>query len=117
MKKIIFMMIAMMAMTFAVQAKTVKTSFKVNGVCDQLCKPRIQNAAKSVKGVLSASWDSKTKVCKVVFDDHKTSKEKIEKAITTAGHDAGNFKASDAAYNKLPGCCKYRSAGKKGCKM
>ncbi|HAT61849.1 MAG TPA: ATPase, partial [Prevotella sp.] len=48
MKKIIFMMIAMMAMTFAAQAKTVKTSFKVNGVCDQLCKPRIQNAAKSV---------------------------------------------------------------------
>lgn len=112
MKKIIFMMIAMMAMTFAVQAKTVKTSFKVNGVCDQLCKPRIQNAAKGVRGVLSASWNSKTKVCKVVFDDRKTSKEKIERAITAAGHDAGKFKATDAAYNKLPGCCRYRSTGK-----
>jgi Cu(I)/Ag(I) efflux system membrane fusion protein len=33
---------------------------------------------------------------------------KVETAIAKVGHDAGSVKASTAAYNKLPGCCKYR---------
>ena len=125
MKKKLLLSLAMIAMVMGLQAKTVKTSFKVNGACDEMCKPRITKAARGVKGVLAASWNSKTKSCKVVYDSDKTSVAQIEKAVAAAGHDAGNVKASAAAYNKLPSCCKYRSGtstcdnmhGASSCKM
>jgi copper chaperone CopZ len=43
-----------------------------------MCETRIENAAKSVDGVLSADWDKETQMIDVKFDS-----------------------------DKLPGCCKY----------
>lgn len=107
MKKIILMLVAVMSIAVSAQAKTVKKTFVVGGKCE-MCQTRIQKAAKAVPGVLTAAWNQKTKKCSVVFDNSKTSVDKIQKAIAAVGHDAGNCKASDAVYNKLPGCCKYR---------
>lgn len=107
MKKIVLLFIAALAMTVSVQAKTVKKTFTVGGKCE-MCKARIQKAAKGVPGVVTAGWNVKTQKCSVVFDDKKTSLDKIEKAIAAAGHDTDKFKATAATYNKLPGCCKYR---------
>lgn len=107
MKKIATILVALMAIAVSAEAKTVKKTFTVNGLCD-MCQTRIQKAARSVSGVLTASWNQKTKVCSVVFDDKKTSVDKVQKAIAAAGHDTGKYKATAAAYNKLPGCCKYR---------
>lgn len=107
MKKIILMFVAIMAMAVSGQAKTVKKTFFVNGACG-MCKTRIQKTAKAVPGVMSAAWDQKTKQCSVVFDNKKTSVDKIEKALAAVGHDAGKYKAPQAVYDKLPGCCKYR---------
>lgn len=107
MKKIAMMFVAALAVCASVQAKTVKKSFKAQGQCE-MCQARIQKAAKGVPGVLTASWNKDTKVCNVVFDDSKTNLNKIEKAVAAAGHDTDKAKASAAAYNKLPGCCKYR---------
>lgn len=110
MKKFLMMMVAVMAMSFSAQAKTVKTSFNVGGGCASMCKPRIEKAAKSVKGVLSASWNAETKQMKVVYDNKKTNEGKIMKAIAAVGHDTPKVKAPAAVYNKLPGCCQYRGA-------
>ena len=57
---------------------------------------------------LPANWNSKTKQLALVFDDKSTSAEKVQKAIAAVGYDAGDVKASKAAYDKLPGCCKYQ---------
>lgn len=97
------LMVSMVA--FAAGKKTEK--FKVSGNCG-MCETRIEKAAKSVDGVLSADWDQKTKELKVSFDEAKTSKPAIQKAIAKVGHDTGDFKSDDAVYNALPGCCKYR---------
>ena len=106
MKKLI--LLAVVACSFvAANAKTVKETFKVGGNCET-CKERIEKTAKGVKGVISANWNSKTKQLALVFDDKSTSVEKVQKAIAAVGHDAGNVKASKAAYDKLPGCCKYQ---------
>jgi Cu(I)/Ag(I) efflux system membrane fusion protein len=43
-----------------------------------------------------------------VYDNTKTDTKKVQKAVAASGHDSGNIKASQATYNKLPGCCKYR---------
>jgi periplasmic mercuric ion binding protein len=72
-----------------------------------MCETRIEKAAGSLEGVSKADWNKETKVIELVFDDTKTSTDKIEKAIATVGHDTPNHKAKDEVYNKLPACCKY----------
>jgi membrane fusion protein, copper/silver efflux system len=79
----------------------------VSGNCDQ-CKARIETAAKSVTGVVSAEWNIATKKLLVQFDDTKTNSDAIEKTIAQAGHDTERYKAPDDVYNKLPECCLYR---------
>jgi Cu(I)/Ag(I) efflux system membrane fusion protein len=79
----------------------------VQGSCG-MCKTRIEKAAKSVKGVSSAQWDSKTKTLNLNFDKSKTSLDAISKAIAKVGHDTDKHKADDKVYDALPGCCKYR---------
>ncbi len=81
--------------------------FAVSGNCD-LCKERIEKAAKSVGGVTSAIWDTKTHKIKVEFDSMKTDLITIQKAIAKAGHDTEKFKADNKTYEALPECCHYR---------
>ena len=81
--------------------------FSVQGLCE-ICKERIETAAKSVKGVASANWDIKKKKIDVNFDSKLTNLDTISKAITKVGHDTEKFKADSKAYNSLPSCCKYR---------
>jgi Cu(I)/Ag(I) efflux system membrane fusion protein len=90
------------------KSSTIKTaSFRVSGNCD-LCKERIEKAAKSLKGVKSASWDSKTKKMHVEFDSTETSLDAIQKTIAKAGHDTDKEKTPDNIYKELPECCLYR---------
>lgn len=85
-----------------------KTSMiKVSGNCD-LCKERIETAAKSVSGVMTADWSAKTQKLQLMFDPAKTNSDAIQKAIAKVGHDTEKFKATTEAYNKLPKCCLYR---------
>jgi copper chaperone CopZ len=111
MKKIILMAAALMMMG-AAEAKTVKTTFVVKGNCD-MCQKRIENAAKAVNGVTSARWNKKDGQLSLVYDNKKTSPEKVQKALVAVGHDCGKFKADQKVYDKLPGCCKYRDNAKK----
>ena len=93
--------------TISLYAQEMKTEkFKVAGSCD-MCKNRIEKAAKSVEGVTYADWDKDTKMIEVKFYPDSTSLHKIEMAIANAGHDTEMHKASDEVYNKLPACCKY----------
>jgi copper chaperone CopZ len=88
---------------------------KVYGNCD-LCKARIEKAAKAVDGVATANWNKETKMMDLAFDDSKTDVHKVAMAIANAGHDTEMHRATDEAYSKLPGCCKYERA-KAGMKM
>lgn len=84
-------------------------SFKVYGNCE-MCKARIEKAAKSVDGVSVADWSVDTKMLALTFDDSKTDVHKVQEAIAKVGHDTDMHKASDEAYNKVEGCCKYERA-------
>ena len=85
----------------------VSAEIKVSGNCD-MCKDRIEMAAKSVSGVSLAEWSSETKMLQVQFDDSKTNSDTIQKAIAKVGHDTENFKATESVYKELPECCLYR---------
>lgn len=79
----------------------------VQGLCE-MCKERIEKAAKSVSGVTSASWDQESKQLHLNFDPSKTNVDAISKAIAKAGHDTDRYKAEKTVYDALPDCCKYR---------
>jgi Cu(I)/Ag(I) efflux system membrane fusion protein len=79
----------------------------VQGLCE-MCRERIEHAAQKVHGVASASWDMDTGQLRIAYDSVLTSPDAVALSVALSGHDAGAHKASDAAYNALPDCCKYR---------
>ncbi len=86
------------------QAKT--KSIEVKGNCG-MCEKRIENAANAVEGVTEAQWNKKTRVLAFSLDANKANEEQVHKAVTAVGHDKKKMKATDEAYNNLPGCCQY----------
>lgn len=100
--------LVILAITIAASAQQDTTvSFKVEGACDALCKPRIETAANG-RGVQSAVWHAATKMLTVAYDPSKTTIQKIQQRIIDVGHDVENKKANDAVYEALPACCAYR---------
>lgn len=81
-------------------------TIKVSGNCE-MCKARIEKAAK-LDGVSKAEWSDETKLLTLIYDTAKVKSDDILKKIAAAGHDSEKFKADNKAYNRLPGCCKYR---------
>ena len=82
-------------------------TIKVSGNCE-MCKERIETAAKSVSGVSSAEWSTETKMLHVQFDGTETNSDGIQKSIAKVGHDTEKYKATDAVYKELADCCLYR---------
>lgn len=108
--KLFFASLMMFAFT-QVMAQEKTESIQVNGECG-MCKKKIETAAKSA-GASYAAWSSDSKVLSVKYDATASNKTKIEQAVAKAGYDTENVKATDEAYNKLDGCCKYeRTAAK-----
>jgi len=108
-----FRFLSVVALTFigsAVFAQTKTDSIKVLGNCG-MCKKTIETALK-VPGVSSANWDKETKILKVSYDASKVSNDDVQKKVAAVGYDTEKFKATTAAYKKLPTCCQYDRTGK-----
>ena len=89
-------------------AQTKTETFKVSGNCG-MCKTSIEKAAKAA-GATEASWDKETKELTVTYNSSTSNTAKIQQQIAGVGYDNAGFKATDASYKKLPGCCKYDRA-------
>ena len=87
-------------------ASTKTETIKVSGNCG-MCKDRIEAAAK-VDGVTKADWNNDTKLLTLVYNPAMVKSDDVQKKVAAVGHDTEKFKAPDAVYAKLPGCCKYR---------
>jgi Cu(I)/Ag(I) efflux system membrane fusion protein len=85
----------------------VTATLGVQGACE-MCKERIEDAAKSVAGVIAASWDPETNGLRLSYDAGRASLEAVSKAIAAAGHDTDADRADDETYGALPPCCRYR---------
>jgi periplasmic mercuric ion binding protein len=108
--KFIIVFIFLLALVMTVFAENKTEKIKVKGNCG-MCEKRIEKAALDTEGVSKADWNKETKELMVVFDDSKTSAEKIHKAVAAVGHDTSKEKARDEVYGKLPACCKYDRTG------
>jgi copper chaperone CopZ len=78
---------------------------KVYGNCG-MCETAIEKAASKTK-ISKADWSEETKMAFITYDTKKTTLDEVLKNIALAGYDNQSFLAPDAAYSKLPGCCKY----------
>ncbi|MDO5760584.1 MAG: heavy metal-associated domain-containing protein [Bacteroidota bacterium] len=93
----------MVAMSFGtLSAKPAKIT--VDGKCN-MCKNKIEKAAKGVKGVKTAVWDKESKVLTIDYNEKLTDVKTIEKAVANIGYNAGEEKANTEARKKLPACC------------
>jgi Cu(I)/Ag(I) efflux system membrane fusion protein len=117
MRKLIFLFAAIVFMTAnsacsskqqKAEAEISHATLMVQGNCE-MCKMRIEKAAHSEKGTVSAEWNAETKELHLQFDPAKTSVENISKLIAKEGYDTEKDKADDAVYEALSPCCKYRS--------
>ena len=83
-----------------------ETSFGVRGNC-VMCKTTIENAANSLDGVSSASWNIDQKTLVVSYDSSAVDEMSIHDAIAASGYDTEKVLGNLDAYNSLPGCCQY----------
>jgi len=108
MKSIILMAAVVLLSTTACQSQinNAKTeTVKVYGNCG-MCETTIEKAANKKK-ISKADWSEETKMASITYDSKKTTLDAVLKNIALAGYDNQSFLAPDAAYDKLPGCCKY----------
>jgi copper chaperone CopZ len=103
----VFLGLGVQAQQISKKSKSCKTTLQVNGNCE-MCKTRIEKAALKNKGVKYASWNVDSKGLFLIYNEHKTSPEKIARAIAESGHDTDTIEASQARYEQLHFCCQYR---------
>ncbi len=105
MKKFLFWALCLSNLYLSAQSVVTRT-LVVKGNCGE-CKERIENAS-DIKGVKLSAWNVDSKVLKITYDSLKVSLSQIKEAIVSRGHDLVDMKSADAAYKKLPKCCRYR---------
>ena len=80
-------------------------AIKTSAVCGQ-CKDRIEGCLAYEKGVKSGNLDVETKIATIIYNPAKTSPAVLRNTLSKLGYDADTIPANQAAYNKLPACCK-----------
>jgi copper chaperone CopZ len=108
MKKLIFLLFAIIAIhSFAQSNKKETTSFWVAGACG-MCEKTIENAV-DVKGVFALDYDLNAHRLTITYRPSVISIEQIHHLIHEAGYDTEAGVATDEQYNRVHGCCKYRT--------
>lgn len=99
------MFIFLMLLSIGLTAQEISKTLKVSGNCG-MCKNRIETAVKEISSA-QGEWNSETQILSLRFDQSKTSLDAIAKKISEVGHDNELYKANDAVYEELHGCCLY----------
>lgn len=116
MKTLQLLMISFLFISSSAFAQTKTEKIKVSGECG-MCKKKIETAAKSA-GASYAVWNVESKELTVKYSSKSSNSAKIQKAIAETGYDTQDVKATQEAYDKLHGCCKYErtdAANATGC--
>lgn len=108
MKKIFVLALCMLSFSaFAQKTKNITTNFWVAGACG-MCEKTIEKSV-DVAGVVAYDYDLTAHRLTITYNPNKISIEKIHGLINAAGYDTEKSNASDAQYNRVHQCCKYRS--------
>lgn len=110
MKKIHIILFAICALSFSKPPKYITVSFTAEGTCT-MCKDRIEEALDK-PGIKKAIYNASEKKVTVTYNPKKLEEIQLHNLVAIAGHDTEKVKATQAAYMKLPDCCKYRDGAK-----
>jgi len=72
------------------------------------CGANIKKSIKKNKGIKKVSINPEANTITIIYLPAETNADTIRKAITEAGFDADELKATADGYAKLDGCCKAR---------
>lgn len=113
MKKTILSVFSFLFIGMGVNAQQLETTtFTVYGNCG-MCERTIEGAVGEKDGVTEADWDRETHQMTITYDPEKISVDMMKEKIAAKGYDSDTHRATDKAYNGLPGCCKYERPDKK----
>jgi copper chaperone CopZ len=108
MKNILVLALCMLSLSaFAQKTKNTTANFWVAGVCG-MCEKTIEKAV-DVKGVVAFDYNLNTHRLDITFNPAKITIDQIHSLINAAGYDTEKSNATEAQYNRVHGCCKYRT--------
>ena len=99
-------LIGLISVSFAQQKAVQKVVINTPTVQCQMCKDKIEQYLSREPGVSAVKVDFKKKTTTVTFLSDRNNIEQLKTSIANAGYDADDVTADEAAYNKLPKCCK-----------
>lgn len=102
--------IGLVTVSFAQQKAVQKVVIKTPTVQCEMCKDKIEKYLTREPGVTAVKVDYKKKTTTVTFLSDRNNIEQLKTSIANAGYDADDVTADEAAYNKLPKCCKKPAA-------
>lgn len=109
--KLPILIAALIAPTLVVRAQLATIDVKSSTICD-MCEKTIETELIYEKGVKKVEVDLEKATIHVEYDSKKATPETIRTAITKLGYQADSLAADEAAWNKLPACCKNEGCGK-----
>ncbi len=105
---LISLLFALLFIAVNVLANVRAERIKIN--VSQACEEKIEEAVKKIEGVLGANWDDETKELEIIFKTDKISFDDIEQAISKAGFNTPNYKASNEGGNTISKECENKQA-------
>ncbi|MEO8067772.1 MAG: heavy-metal-associated domain-containing protein [Flavobacteriales bacterium] len=111
MKTIITAALLLIWVSATAQKDIAQLDVKTSTVCD-MCEKTIETELIYEKGIQKVDVHLDDAVVHVEYDTRKTTPEKIRTAISKLGYMADGIAADEAAWNKLPACCKKEGCGK-----
>jgi len=100
MKKILFVLAAVVLMACEQAVQKSALSIEVNGMsCSHSCAPFIEKKLNKTEGVLEAKVSFEDKTASVVIDENSTSKEEIVKKIESLVN--GQYKVGEVSEEKI----------------
>ncbi|HTN47477.1 MAG TPA: heavy metal-associated domain-containing protein [Flavipsychrobacter sp.] len=93
------------------QSKVTKIKIQAAIYCDhckqcESCGKRLEEAIYNEKGVKRVDLDDKSNTVSIVYNETKTSPEKLRMVIAAAGFDADDVKGNKEVYATWDDCCK-----------
>ena len=111
MKNILTAALILIGVSAAAQKHNDTLLVKSTTICD-MCEKTIETELIYEKGVQKVAVNLEDATVEVVYDSRKTTPAAIRAAISKLGYMADDVPADEAAWNKLPACCKNAGCGK-----
>ncbi len=108
--KLVILCLFMGAFAASAQKGTTRGVIQTPGVQCDMCKGKIEKYLSRENGVATVKVDIKKKTTTVAYMPDRINLEQIKTDIANMGYTADDVIADEAAYKKLPACCKKPEA-------